>query len=125
MFNAKLKNELAAERARVLQSEALNHAMHGHLPMIEFTPEGHILDASPLFLSTVGYRGSTMPSSVEKRTLTPPPIGNSGGSWPMATVSRVPSSESASTARKFGWKQPTSRSARMARSTKSLKSPPM
>lgn len=55
MFNAKLKNELAAERARALQSEALNHAMHGHLPMIEFTPEGHILDASPLFLSTVGY----------------------------------------------------------------------
>ncbi len=55
MFNAKLKNELAAERARALQSEALNHAMHAHLPMIEFTPEGHILDASPLFLSTVGY----------------------------------------------------------------------
>ncbi|QJT14836.1 PAS domain S-box protein [Aeromonas sp. 2692-1] len=55
MFNTKLKQELVAERARALQSEALNHAMHAHLPMIEFTPEGHILDASPLFLSTVGY----------------------------------------------------------------------
>lgn len=55
MFNTKLKQELIAERARALQSEALNHAMHAHLPMIEFTPEGHILDASPLFLSTVGY----------------------------------------------------------------------
>jgi methyl-accepting chemotaxis protein len=55
MFNTKLKQELVAERARALQSEALNHAMHAHLPMIEFTPDGHILDASPLFLSTVGY----------------------------------------------------------------------
>ncbi|RQM65149.1 PAS domain S-box protein [Aeromonas hydrophila] len=55
MFNTKLKQELVAERARALQSEALNHAMHAHLPMIEFTPQGHILDASPLFLSTVGY----------------------------------------------------------------------
>lgn len=32
MFNTKLKQELVAERARALQSEALNHAMHAHLP---------------------------------------------------------------------------------------------
>ena len=29
--------------------------MHDHLPMIEFTTDGYILDASPLFLHSVGY----------------------------------------------------------------------
>ncbi|MDN6870681.1 PAS domain S-box protein [Aeromonas caviae] len=55
MFDSKLKKELAAERERALKSEALDHAMHDHLPMIEFTTDGYILDASPLFLHSVGY----------------------------------------------------------------------
>ncbi|MFQ2490305.1 hypothetical protein ACK31S_20300, partial [Aeromonas caviae] len=40
MFDSKLKKELAAERERALKSEALDHAMHDHLPMIEFTTDG-------------------------------------------------------------------------------------
>ncbi|QXB95205.1 MULTISPECIES: PAS domain S-box protein [Aeromonas] len=55
MFDSKLKKELAAERERALKSEALDHAMHDHLPMIEFTTDGYILDASLLFLHSVGY----------------------------------------------------------------------
>lgn len=55
MFDSKLKKELAAERERALKSEALDHAMHDHLLMIEFTTDGYILDASPLFLHSVGY----------------------------------------------------------------------
>ncbi|WP_430480728.1 hypothetical protein QUC30_13030 [Aeromonas caviae] len=55
MFDSKLKKELAAERETALKSEALDHAMHDHLPMIEFTTDGYILDASPLFLHSVGY----------------------------------------------------------------------
>lgn len=53
--NKKLTGALEHERAQVQRLQAELHSISQACATISFTPSGDILDASPLFLSTVGY----------------------------------------------------------------------
>ncbi len=56
MFNVKLKKKIA-EMQRALNSlQARNAAVDRSTAMIEFTPEGLVVDANDNFLETMGYR---------------------------------------------------------------------
>lgn len=55
MFNKKVKQEIVKLQQTVSSSENQLSAFKNHLAMIEFTPEGVILDANELFLKVVGY----------------------------------------------------------------------
>ncbi len=55
MFNARLKHELAACQARLAELQAERDAIGRSLAIIEFAPDGTVLDANPLFLATLGY----------------------------------------------------------------------
>jgi methyl-accepting chemotaxis protein len=55
MFNKQLKMDLAQMTERNLRLNTELQAIQQHLAMIEFTPEGEILQANQLFLNVVGY----------------------------------------------------------------------
>lgn len=55
MFNKKLKQALQQQEAQVRSLSAELKAVHDNLAMIEFTADGHILEANAAFLSVVGY----------------------------------------------------------------------
>lgn len=56
MFNKKLKRAHLQLQAQYRDAEALNAALRCHTAVIEFTPEGEIINANSLFLETIGYR---------------------------------------------------------------------
>ena len=55
MFNKKLKQALQQKEAQIRSLSAELKAVHDNLAMIEFTADGHILEANAAFLSVVGY----------------------------------------------------------------------
>lgn len=55
MFNKKLKLELAGCRQSLHDVEATLHSFDRSMALVEFTPDGVILDANPNFLDTMGY----------------------------------------------------------------------
>ncbi|WP_458735765.1 methyl-accepting chemotaxis protein [Zobellella taiwanensis] len=56
MFGStKRKQQREQERQRCEQRQAEYEALRAHLAVIEFSPEGEILDASPAFLAMVGF----------------------------------------------------------------------
>lgn len=55
MFNRALKQSYAELQSRYQTATSLNNALHNHTAVIEFTPEGNVLNANKAFLDTVGY----------------------------------------------------------------------
>ena len=55
MFNAHCKRELAKCRLALAETFASLEALENSMIMIEFTPDGTILDANKMFLATMGY----------------------------------------------------------------------
>ena len=55
MFGYPSRNEFQRCRSQLHASERVLAAIRSHMALIEFTPEGEILDANPAFLATVGY----------------------------------------------------------------------
>ncbi len=56
MFDTRIKRELASCRQERDQLQNILKALSQSMALIEFSPEGRILDANPLFLRVVGYR---------------------------------------------------------------------
>ncbi|MBO1519310.1 methyl-accepting chemotaxis protein [Oceanisphaera pacifica] len=52
---SKLKRELSHYRQQYEQAHAVQQAIRSHMAVIEFTPQGEILDANNRFLTVVGY----------------------------------------------------------------------
>lgn len=55
IFNKKLKVQLASLQDQCTAMDAVISAISGNIPLIEFSPEGDILHANPLFLSLTGF----------------------------------------------------------------------
>ena len=56
MFGISQKNAKIEElELQLIQKESILSAINKHVAYIEFTPEGIILDANQLFLTTIGY----------------------------------------------------------------------
>lgn len=60
MFNRHIKNELHTTKLELDASRALLAAITRHVAVIEFTPDGHVLDANDLFLGIMGYTGDQL-----------------------------------------------------------------
>ena len=56
MFDTRIKRELASCHQERDQLQNILKALSQSMALIEFSPEGRILDANPLFLRVVGYR---------------------------------------------------------------------
>lgn len=56
MLGSKTKTQLAQTRDELAQYQQFVSAIDNNIARIDFTPEGYILNANPLFLKTVGYR---------------------------------------------------------------------
>lgn len=54
-FNGALKQQLAESQDKCASLEALVSAISKNIPVIEFSPDGTIIHANPLFLDAVGY----------------------------------------------------------------------
>jgi methyl-accepting chemotaxis protein len=54
-FNGALKQQLAESQDQCVSLESLVSAISSNIPVIEFSPEGTIIHANPLFLDAVGY----------------------------------------------------------------------
>lgn len=54
-FNRVLKQQLAEMKDKCVSLESLVSAIGSNIPVIEFSPEGTIIHANPLFLGAVGY----------------------------------------------------------------------
>lgn len=55
MFNTKLKNEIFSIQKLLEESLSVMDSIKHNVALIEFTPEGKIIDANNLFLSIAGY----------------------------------------------------------------------
>lgn len=55
MFNSSLRKDLAESETKRREAEAVVDSIKASIATIEFTPDGIILDANPLFLKAVGY----------------------------------------------------------------------
>ncbi|MEL4280836.1 MULTISPECIES: PAS domain-containing methyl-accepting chemotaxis protein [Shewanella] len=55
MFNSSLRKDLAESEIKRREAEAVVDSIKASIATIEFTPDGIILDANPLFLKAVGY----------------------------------------------------------------------
>lgn len=58
LFNKRLNQEIVKLQQTVIDTKNQLRAFKNHLAMIEFTPDGVILDANELFLKVVGYTHS-------------------------------------------------------------------
>lgn len=56
MFGSKIRTELQEYKKRFEYSDQKLAAIRSGMAMIEFTPDGKILEANPAFLNVVGYR---------------------------------------------------------------------
>ncbi|MDD0845062.1 PAS domain-containing methyl-accepting chemotaxis protein [Pseudomonas sp. Gutcm_11s] len=56
MFGSSVRNELSQCQSQLFASEQMLAAIRGGMALIEFSPQGEILDANAAFLSTMGYR---------------------------------------------------------------------
>lgn len=55
MFSSRIKQQLAETRSDLQRSEARFKAIDRAMAVIEFTPDGHVVQANDNFLSTTGY----------------------------------------------------------------------
>lgn len=55
-FNNALKQQLLDLQQQQAYTDAMLQALCNNIPMVQFSPEGNVLTANDLFLSTVGYR---------------------------------------------------------------------
>ncbi|MEH6492490.1 methyl-accepting chemotaxis protein [Halopseudomonas sp.] len=55
MFNSKLKKLYTSQGLDLADKQQQLQALREHVAFIEFTPEGEIVDANPLFLALMGY----------------------------------------------------------------------
>lgn len=55
MFNKKLKNQLFSTQELLANSVGIMDSIKSHVAVIEFTPDGTIIDANNLFLDVAGY----------------------------------------------------------------------
>jgi methyl-accepting chemotaxis protein len=60
MFNRKLKQPLAEAEQQLAQQQAVFQALEGHVALIQFQPDGTIIDANGIFLDTVGYTAAAV-----------------------------------------------------------------
>ncbi|WP_081963351.1 PAS domain-containing methyl-accepting chemotaxis protein [Pseudomonas sp. ML96] len=56
MFGSSVRNELSLCQSQLFASEQMLAAIRKGMALIEFSPQGEILDANAAFLDTVGYR---------------------------------------------------------------------
>ena len=56
MFRSQLRSELQHSQQQLATSQQVLGAIRNTFAMIEFTPQGEILDANPAFLAAMGYR---------------------------------------------------------------------
>lgn len=56
MLSSKIKTQLAQTTEELGQYKQLINAIDNNVARIDFTPQGHILNANQLFLETMGYR---------------------------------------------------------------------
>lgn len=55
-FNNLLKQQLLELQQQQVYTDAVFQALFNNIPMVQFSPEGNVLNANDLFLNTVGYR---------------------------------------------------------------------
>lgn len=82
MFNRRIKTELQSSQLELNAYKAMLDAVRRHVAVIEFTPDGVILDANELFLQLTGYSFSQLEGQ------SPPPALLGGGGY-LAGVSAV------------------------------------
>ncbi|WP_425451603.1 PAS domain-containing protein [Crenobacter cavernae] len=56
MFNHKLKQQVSAQQELIDTQQAVLAAIKRSMAVIEFMPDGTIIDANENFLATVGYQ---------------------------------------------------------------------
>ena len=71
MFNSQIKKELAISQQRLADCEATLAALGGSMALIEFKPDGTVLDANNNFLRLMGYRLEEIQSRHHRLFCTP------------------------------------------------------